>query len=706
MTRKFSIAFPIPTRNSWLVRRMHIVPILCALGASLLNAQDNTRPPEQIGVIARPSVDSIVLRWAPVTYNVWCMGNTTGYRIERYVISRRGSLLPRPEKTILEPTIAPWDQGRWGALVKSNRYAAIAAQALFGEQFEVDIETADIWRIVNKVKENEQRFSFALFCADMSPQVARASGLWVVDKSTRRDEKYLYRIVVNGSDETCGSVFVSPTDAYHLSEPQYLRIDRQHSVVALQWDRIPSTPYTAFVIERGTDGKTFARVSESPLVTLSRNNERQARHEYATDSIPDASQTWFYRVRGITPFGETGPPSEVVSSKPVPSIEVPPYIRSATSTDNASILIEWELPEENNAAIKGFQVERSPDPQQAYRALNGRLIAPYVRMFRDTLPGQVNYYRVHAIGLDGRLHVSHPFFAQLVDSIPPQVPSGLKAVVDTTGTVTLSWTPVPDNDVYGYRVYRSWFHSEEPAQQTEGPVTSNEFQDNVDLHTLNEKLYYQVMAVDINQNHSPLSEKLEVTLPDKVRPQPPVMIPVTGNKEGVLLMWTRSPSTDVVAYRIFRKTAAEPGWRELHTLGNTADSVFTYRDTNCPVGSLTHYTVLSIDDAGLESLPANPVTMPCVNSSLPAPVKWRKPQLKRDENKITLSWEYDRNEVDSFSIFRAVNNGPPVLLIAIDAPVTECSDAVIPGNKYGYRVMARLQNGNNSAMSEELIFEY
>src|SRR5690606_23746482 len=142
-------------------------------------------------------------------------------------------------------------------------------------------------------------------------------------------------------------------------------------------------------------------------------------YEYATDSLPDNVSTLYYRVKGITPFGEEGPPSDVVSGSGAVTVETVPYILSAENRDNTSILLRWEFPESNNAAIKGFSVERTSRPQGTFRTLDRDLLHREARRYEDTSPGPVNYYRVLAIGLDGNRYPSHVFFAQLVDSIPP-----------------------------------------------------------------------------------------------------------------------------------------------------------------------------------------------------------------------------------------------------------------------------------------------
>src|SRR5687768_15886777 len=117
---------------------------------------------ERIAVTARPSTDSITLRWAPLNLKVWQSGNVHGYRIERFAMTRNGRIIP-PQKVILHHSIKLLPDGQWERLVHNNKYAAIAAQALFGERFEIDLRQGDIFAIVNKVRANEQRFAFALF---------------------------------------------------------------------------------------------------------------------------------------------------------------------------------------------------------------------------------------------------------------------------------------------------------------------------------------------------------------------------------------------------------------------------------------------------------------------------------------------------------------------------------------------------------------
>lgn len=684
-----------------------IVLVIISAVAHLSKAQVGAHSfPDRIAVSARPAKDSITLRWAPLSFSVWRQGNEAGYRVERYVVTRNGSLLSNPERTILAMSLRPLDEEGWEKLLSRDRYAAIAAQALFGDRFEVDLRENDVFSIVNKVQENEQRFAFALFSADMSPQVAKASALWFVDTLVVTGEKYLYRIAVNGADSLRGSIFISPDDPYQLVPPRNLKAEFKDRFVSLRWDQATLTPYTAYHVERSSDGLDYRRISATPIVTVSPDPEQDTRYEYATDSIPNASERYYYRVKGVTPFGEDSPPSDPVDGRSIPAVESLPFIKSAETRNNTTVMIEWEFGSESEHAIEGFSVERASEPRGDFESLTPRLLSPGTRIYEDLNPNQTNYYRVRARGLDQEWYPSHVYLAQLVDSIPPAQPSGLEAKVDQKGNVLLSWSAGSDTDIYGYRVYRANVKNEEPAQITIAPVASTSFNDSINLETLNENIYYTIMAIDINQNHSALSEPLEVPLPDIVKPQPPVFLPVVCSAQAIRLSWIPGASTDILFYKIFRKSVPDNGWKLLKTFPASGDTVYTYLDETPVPGKVSHYTVISVDDAGLESEPAQPVSGLIARRHVQKPVTWKKPFLDRAENELTIGWKYEAQGIESYKIFRSTDDHHPIHYKTITGNAEKYVDKLIPGKVYKYRIMAVFTDGRESYLSDELKFEY
>jgi uncharacterized protein len=695
MITRYKIVLPV---------ELLLIGFFCSLIFSVAAQIQTDIVPERIAVSARPAADSITLRWAPLTFKVWQSGNRSGYRVERYVMSRDGKLLAKAEMSILAHSIKPFPESDWVTLANSDRYGAIAAQALFGARFEVDLKQSDVFTIVNKVQENEQRFAFALFSADMSPAVAKASGLWFTDTKIRKDEKYLYRIVVNSLDSLRGSVFTGVDEMFHLPEPQNLIAEFKEKLVTLKWDKSINSYYTAYLVERSDDGSSFKPIAETPLVSISPTPEENS-FEYAIDSLPDLTKTYHYRVRGVTPFGEQSPPSRVVSGVGTPSVSQVPYISSAVNRNNTAILLTWEFPAEDNRAVKGFEIEASSAPKGKFVPLTQKLMPPEARQYEHHDPASVNYYRVTAHGLDGELYASPLYYAQLVDSLPPARPQGIKAQVDETGVVSLSWTQNTESDIFGYRVYKAFHQSEELAQVTTSPVPETSFSDTVNVKTLNENVYYRVMAVDINQNQSPLSELLNVPLPDKVRPQPPVPLPVKVSSAGVTLRWIPGSSEDIVQYNVYRKTSGHREWELLKVVAAGADTLYQFTDMDS-AKSARFYTVVAIDDAGLESEPLPPITAARVNNILQPGITWKRPQINREGSQITLKWNYHQPGVERFRIFRSVDDEAPALFRYVAGDKNEFTDKLIPGQRYVWRIMAMFTNGEQSLLSEALQFQY
>ena len=661
---------------------------------------------ETIAVTGRPSRDSIILRWAPMRFHAWQLGNENGYRIERYVVARNASLLPIPEKLILHPALKPFAEDQWEDLVQDEKYGAIAAQALFGDRFEVDLRNTDPFGIVNKVRENEQRFSFALFSADMSFRVAKASGLMFTDKNVDPSERYLYRIIINAGDSLRGSLFISPDEPYQLQPPENLKGEFKNGYIQLQWNKNNNYLYTAYRVERSQDGIIFHAISDSPLITVSPSDSEDTRFHYAIDSLPITDKLYHYRVKGLTPFGDESLPSNTISGNAQPTVKQVPYISEIESPDNKSLLVRWDFPAESNIAIKGFTLERTTAPNGQFIAVPPLMLPPVTRTWSDKSPAQVNYYRIVALGPDGERHSSPVFYGQLIDSIPPASPQGLKAVVHDSGAVDLSWLPNTEGDVYGYRVYKANYSSEELAQLTKSPITQTFLTDTVDVRTLNEHAHYSVMAIDKNQNHSKLSEILKVALPDKVPPRPPVLLPVKSNGDGVTLSWMSGPSQDVSIYAVYRRAVEDSRWKCLVIIDHGRDTVYEYTDHAPPAGKLHYYTIIAIDDAGLESAPSPPVSGCKMNISPPAPVEWRKPIILREENQVMLRWEYDVQKVELFRIYKASNEKPPVLYRTVSEEIRELKDWLIPTENYTYRIMAIFTNGQKSALSAALFIDY
>ena len=105
--------------------------VLCICGIAAY-AQDTA----QVHVRTRVRKDAILLRWAANTPMSWKQTNRYGFNVERYTVVRDSQILPQAEKKSIG-MIKAKPLNDWEKLVQSNNYAAIIAQALYGESFEL-----------------------------------------------------------------------------------------------------------------------------------------------------------------------------------------------------------------------------------------------------------------------------------------------------------------------------------------------------------------------------------------------------------------------------------------------------------------------------------------------------------------------------------------------------------------------------------------
>lgn len=688
------------------IKALRTLIILCTLTCSVVSAFAQRDSLNQVSVLVRPSLDSIVLRWAPTNLNAWIKGNQFGYTIERYTLAREGQLLSQPEKTVIVDKLKPRPLNAWEQLVRRNKYAAIAAQALYGDSFQLTTQGTDVFQIVNKVKENEQRFSIALFAADIDAAVSLFHGLRFTDKQTKRGEKYLYRLICVSQpsmDTIRGSVFTEPSD-YSLPAPADFTAEFNGPLVSLKWNQsYYHGVFSAFVVERSADGKDFKPLSPDPQVTLSEDDKEESRYQYATDSLPDNGTEYHYRVRGLSPFGELGPPSTVITGKGSLAVNDPPHILEGRSENNKTMMLTWEFPAQQNKGLQGFHVQRAENPKQPFKTVNEKIIGNDQRSYEDTSPQQTNYYQVVAIALNGQEFRSPVYYAQLIDSVPPSAPKGLTGSIGDKGDVSLSWTPNPEPDTYGYRIYRANYKEEEFTQVTSAPVRSVGLVDTVNLQTLNREIHYQVMAVDFNQNYSALSEILTLKLPDKVKPVPPVFYPVNATQEGVQLQWIRSSSEDVSRYDVYRREG--PRWRKISSVDHNADTLYRYIDKEGAEGKTQIYTVVAVDQSGLESEPASPVTGGRILNPVRPAVTLLRPNVDRQNKKIVLSWNYSQQGVQQYQVYRGREGQPMKLITSVTKTSFEDSQLTI-NSTYIYRVVAQFSSGVRSQFSDELKVVY
>lgn len=662
-----------------------------------------------IKVQGKSTQKSIKLRWAPNTPTTWLFANQYGYTVERIMLSDNNKALSQPVKVILNKApLKPAQQQFWEPHMDADDYVAVAAQAIFGETFELtDNYSSDVVKVVNKSREQESRFSFALFAADQSLKAAELSALYFEDETISPNAKYLYRIYANIPPEILkvdtGFVYLGLKDFQPLPRITDLRAQFEDQTVNLSWNAtLFEKIYNSFWVERSDDGVKFQRVTEQPIVNTFPGSFRKSNLIFKTDSLPANDKKYYYRVLGVSTFGEIGPPSDTVSGLGKPVFAYSAAIDNHVIIDNQQVQLTWTFPQNGVSVLKSFDLLRL-DPQTKTYFLIRENLDKSIREIVDESPHSSNYYVVRSWDRYGRANNSFPYLVQLEDSIPPVAPTGLVGKIDTLGRVQLSWSANAEKDVLGYSVYRSNFKSQEFVQ-VPGPIfEATNYTDTIKLKNLTEKIYYKVRVYDKRFNPSAFSQVLELEKPDIVPPMPPVFKQIKRDSLGIFLSWEKSSSEDVAEHLLYRKSDNENEWTLIKSISQS-DTSRTYVDKDVQHRIQYYYTLLALDDDGLESVPSSPLTMKWIDSNPFPVIENLFFKIDKQKKRIDLSWTYNAQNIEKFIIYKSKNGGPLLFYKSLEGSQREfIDDYTLSDVSVEYRVVVGFVSGERTRVSKALV---
>ncbi|MFN8207280.1 MAG: hypothetical protein U0T82_07715 [Bacteroidales bacterium] len=668
----------------------------------LLPGIQNYRSFCQIRLIGRSCQDSICLRWAPADFEGWNHGNNAGYSILRTTIISNGELQNSAPIKLNHDPIKPIPVTDWAFLTEHDDYAAIAAQAIYGDEFIITAGTErSAASIVNKVNDQEARFSFGLFAADQSLTVARAAGLCFTDSQIMPGEKYLYRIFfdkpLSGYMGDTALLYTGPDEFVPLPRPVGFKGETGDRIVLLHWNqKYLESFYTSYILERSADsGRHFASVNNYPLVkTISDDFPGEADMVFI-DSIPENYFKYVYRLRGKTSFGELGPWSDTLIMAGVNALNAFPVITEAMVDMNGNIALQWILENNPDNQIPSYLVLRSESdfgPADTVFRLNPAQPARYI----DTSPKETNYYRIVACAQTGNCRSSFSKLVQLPDTIPPQPPESIYGWIDTSGIVTLQWKSSPDKDIYGYRIYRSTKSNEEASLVNSLPVNDTIYIDTVYMDNLSEYVYYSIMALDKRQNRSTLTGPFGIQKPDLIPPAFPQILDAVPSDKGITIRWIPSSSRDIDHYNIIRMESNRPD-KCIATIQPLDDSEAGYIDTSTIPSVYYTYYIQAFDGAGLHTNSPTSVTVFCQSS---------------EKNFTSTGWNIKADR-DAFRIILALKEACPTDILVykgisenemkitgnIEAGKMRWTDSnLLPGTKYFFLLVKLEDSGERRTL--------
>jgi len=665
---------------------------------------------DSIAVIlkAHPSKDRIQLRWVINNPVMWIKSLNTGYTIERYTVKRNDEILPEREMKILTAmplTAAPLEE--WESLAANNNYAAVLAQALYGEEFEVSGFNANsINDVVDRSDALQQRYSFALYAADMCFEAACLAGWGYEDKDVRQGEYYLYRVIPTGlyalgDSIQYGFAYTSLDEYYELPRPFDVVAQFGDKSVQLLWNTsLYQRTFTAYQVEKSEDDQRFEPVG-MPHTPLDDND-----YTLFLDSLAENDKMYYYRVRGLTIFGEISEPSDTVSGKGTESMKMNPFITRTVTLENGGAEISWDFDSTAVHLIRSFDLLRADEEPGPYKTVISDIPVEKRTIIYENLK-PVNYFKVAANGINGEQTLSFAALVMPVDSIPPDAPRNLKAEIDTLGIIHLKWDANKESDMNGYKVYRGNRKGEELISLVKDIITENSFTDTVNLLNLNTHVYYAIKALDEHYNQSEFSEILEVEKPLKVKPSSPVFSRFESESDGISLWWIPSPDEIVASYNLSRREENGTEQKILKTF-TASEPVTTYKDTETEEGRVYIYTLTAKSKWGIESDPSPEYRVAALASESKRIIKDFKAKIDSEKQNILLTWkQVEKDKIRTWRFYRSENDVPLSLWKEIPAEENSITDdfPLLVGNKYNYMIIAIMTDGGIS-IPEKLTINY
>jgi fibronectin type 3 domain-containing protein len=664
--------------------------------------------PVKAAIIAKAYGDSIVLRWAPGDPVTWIRNNTSGWRLMRIDVSVPGHPV-RTELGLIQPMPEQQLLAGLDTTAERTKYLTIAWKMLYGRQYST-LRSAPK-SFVQEVKGQHGafvlRYSLAMMAADYYPPAADALGLRLVDRKVIPGGKYAYMLVAMGGGERLRSdsvsVFVVNEKPRIEPVPAGLEVYGYDRKVEIRWQRRQNGNFSGYIVERSDDGgREWRPLTKTPynstyipptgdrkrdsILGLGRNNVLRDQQLY-DDSIPQNYKAYSYRLRAINAFGEWSPYTEqlVIRGRDL-SPPGAPVIDSARNTAGRQVKVWWTQ-RKTSADLAGYFVNRGATAKGPFHLLTPVMLDKHITSFVDTaaVEHEGNFYIVIAVDTARNVSASAPSYAYLVDSVAPSAPAGLTGQVDSNGVVRLRWQANQEADLLGYQVYFSYDSNYRFSQVTKRVIHEAFFTDTIAMNALDRKIYYKIVALDKNDNHSAFSAAAELRKPVLIPPTAPVAGKIEVNGKQVDIEWVQSRGDGVLGYDIYRKGPDSQWVRAGHIPQDWSRQSAHFVDS-IQYNTDYYYAAETIDSSGLRSGRSFAVHVRSRSvDTVGAPVGLRA-QWDVGRHSVALSWNYLGDGDYFFVVYRGVGGGVMQAWHSFEKDVSVGSDGDVKKGSYRYAI--------------------
>lgn len=634
--------------------------------------------------------NEILLRWTPTKSDLFNSAVKFGFTLSRKEWTGNG--IP-PEsfwnsdldfaKSMMIPDK---NDSLWKSSFKKNNDAGILYSYFFPEKTRTKI-----------IEEN--LFGLALLTCDLNPDLAKISGLSFKDSIYEKGKTYAYRIEIY-TIKKASVIIVKSDQLTVLPRINDFDLKNVNESVEISWNfKTNQSFYSGYFMERSEDSINFKTLNIRPIIPMASQYEKNKEITFYSDTSVKENKTYWYRLVGRDHFGETGgfSKSKKVFIAPIFKGEI--VIDTLFELKENVASLNWKYTNEKDRNIsKTIQVLRSNTINGNYQLLK-ELNSNETKIELE-LKERENYIKVVAVNVGGKIE-SWPSLLLIPDRIPPAIPDSLVGKIDRSGKVTLTWKNNLENDLRGYRVYRTNALHEEMVEVSKSFIRKNSFEDSTDIKSLTEEIYYSVNAVDSTYNNSKLSIPIKLMKPDYIPPVVAPIVSVFANEKGNLIQWINSTSTDVAKTELRRSKDG----KIFEMVFTNKDSTSQFLDTLIESETGYYYRTIVVDDANNFSESElvylfNSKQKITANDSVTILVN-------REKKFIQLNWIPLKQDVYSYTIYKAKKGESLRSFKTVNGNILELKDdELYISNEYVYAIKAVLKSGREVMVAEEVRVEY
>lgn len=352
--------------------------------------------------------------------------------------------------------------------------------------------------------------------------------------------------------------------------------------IAFEWERASDESVEGYILYRNDN------INTNNFKKIATINDRYATH-YVDSGLKPAS-IYQYTMSAYSKQGE-GQKSQIYTISTqnlIPSVEFSQVLGDLAGRSK----VLWKP--HSDMRVASYIIEKSQDNSNKWKQIaevKGRLSVEYID--KDVKPGKSYAYRIRVKTYDGV--ISEPNVAKYGTTKPlPDGVSGLVASNNQPKKIVLNWQANTSDEFSHYVIYSS-ASAYLPFTKL-ATAHTNSYEDYINSNGTTR--LYKITSVDKYDQESPKPSQ-SVQGSTLAAPNPPTIIDAVFNGMRIDLSWSSEPK----AIKYIINKSSKLGNHRIETLATS------FGDSDLQNGVEYEYSIISVDQYGLESAPSKTATL-------------------------------------------------------------------------------------------------